>query len=106
MVRLLAPSGPSIGEAQPARRDARESSDFCRLIHPKAIRLKGNVPIATTLRGAGDVRTATASNATPSILSLVPKLILTVCIDFREEHNRESGAIVNGTKDPLHAEDA
>jgi hypothetical protein len=60
----------------------------------------------TTLRGPGDARTAAASNATPWFLSLVPKLILTVCIDFREEHNRESGAIVNGTKDPLLAEDA
>ena len=84
----------------------RESSDFCRLIHPKAIRLKGNVPIVTTLRGPGDARTAAASNATPSFLSIFPKLVLTVCIDFREDHSRQSGDIVNGTKDPLHAEDA
>ena len=50
MVRLLAPSGPPIGEAQQARRDARESSDFCRLIQPKAIRHNG---IASTLNECG-----------------------------------------------------
>ena len=45
---------------------------------------------------------AAASSATPSFLWVGPKLVLIVYIDFREDHSRESGDIVNGTKDPLH----
>ena len=62
--------------------------------------------MVTTPKGPGDARTAAASNATPSYLSVVPKLVLTVCIVFCEDHSRESREIVNGTKDPLKAENA
>ena len=82
---------------------AMESSKFRRLVHPKAIRLHGSVPIVTTPKGPGDARTAAASNATPSYLSVVLKPVLTVCIVFREDHSKESGEIVNGTKDLLKA---
>ena len=41
-----------------------------------------------------------------SYLSVVAKLVLTVCIVFCEDHSSESGKIVNGPKDPLKAGDA
>jgi hypothetical protein len=102
-IHLLHEVGRLQTEAQLARPDS-ESSDFCRLIQPKAIRLSGNVPIVTTLKGPGDARTAAASNAMPSFLSVVAKLVLTICIVFCEDGNSQSGGIVNGTKDPLQAE--
>jgi hypothetical protein len=62
--------------------------------------------MVTTPKGPGDARTAAASKGMPSYLLVVAKLVLTVCIVFCEEHSRETGEIVNGTKDPLKAEDA
>jgi hypothetical protein len=61
--------------------------------------------MVTTPKGPRDASTAAASIATPLYLSVVPKLVLTVCIAFCEDHSRASGVIVNGTKDPLKAED-
>ena len=84
-------------------REARAWSKFWRLIQPKAIRLSGNVPMVMKPKGPGDARTLAFSNATLSSLSVVEKLVFTVCINFHG-HSRESGEIVNGTKDPLHAE--
>jgi hypothetical protein len=44
--------------------------------------------MVTTPKGPGDASTAAASIATPSYLSIVPKLVLTVCIVFCEDHSR------------------
>ena len=59
-----------------------------------------------TPKGPGDARTAAASNATPSCLSVVSKQVLTVSIDFREDQSSEFGDVVNGTKDPVHTGEA
>ena len=56
-------------------------------------------------KGPGDARTPAFSNATLSGLSVVEKLVFTVCINFHD-HSRESGANVNGTKVPLMRREA